>query len=167
MTIDFICECCKQKVNAPEDAGGKYGKCPNCKHRCYIPTLRTEEDEELKLTPIDENEESRYNEMMRETHDLTQNILHETALDDEHENTTPNDIDEKNLIKGIIIYLLQMNKGDLDSAEKVIGKLNRSTTETRDILKRMAKTERPEPELREIPEKVLRGLMKDLYVKLE
>lgn len=165
MTIDFKCECCKKIVKAPEDAGGKWGKCPHCKHRCYIPTPPSEDDEKLELVPIDENELTRYNEMMKETHNLTKSILHETTAP-ESQDDEPDGPNEKELIKTIIIYLLNMSKGNLESAEKMVAELNRFSIETKDILTRMAKTERPEPELRQIPDKLLNGLMKNLYTQL-
>ena len=77
MAISFQCESCKKKVNAPDDTGGKWGKCPHCNHRCYIPLLKSEAEEELKLAPIDSNEEAEYEKMMKEAQDLRKNALHE------------------------------------------------------------------------------------------
>ena len=77
MSIGFNCERCKKKIKAPEGAGGKWGNCPHCGHSCYIPLPRSEDEEELKLAPIDESQETRYGEMMRQTHNLTKKILHE------------------------------------------------------------------------------------------
>ena len=45
MAITLHCESCKKKINAPDTAGGKWGKCPFCGHKCYIPS------------PPDDNEE--------------------------------------------------------------------------------------------------------------
>jgi len=77
MGISFHCQRCKKKIKAPDGAGGKWGSCPHCKHKCYIPLPAAENGEEIKLAAIDPNEESKYEEMMRETHGLTQRILHE------------------------------------------------------------------------------------------
>ncbi|MBU2596636.1 MAG: hypothetical protein KJ757_03615, partial [Planctomycetes bacterium] len=78
MSISFHCECCKKKIVAPDDAGGKWGKCPYCNHRCYVPLPENEGDEELKLTPVDETQEKQYEQMMKETHNITESLLHET-----------------------------------------------------------------------------------------
>ena len=75
MSISFKCECCEKNIKAPDNAGGKWGGCPHCGHRCYIPLPFDEGEEELKLAPIDQNEESQYHEMMKETHNLTQSML--------------------------------------------------------------------------------------------
>ena len=62
MAITFHCESCKKKINAPDNTGGKWGKCPYCLHRCYIPLPETNEEEEIKLAPLDEEEEKKYNQ---------------------------------------------------------------------------------------------------------
>jgi len=58
MAITLTCECCKKKINAPDNAGGKWAKCPHCGFKCYIPLPPADGEEELKLAPIDENEET-------------------------------------------------------------------------------------------------------------
>jgi hypothetical protein len=77
MAISFHCESCKKKINAPDGTGGKWGKCPHCNHRCYIPLPKSEDEEELKLAPIDPNEEAEYEKMMKETQNLKKDVLHE------------------------------------------------------------------------------------------
>ena len=77
MSISFHCENCKKKVNAPDGTGGKWGRCPHCNHRCYIPLPKSKGEGELKLAPIDPNEEVEYEKMIKETQDLRQDILHE------------------------------------------------------------------------------------------
>ena len=51
MAITFHCEHCGKKIEAPNSAGGKWGKCPACHNKLYVPDLYP--DEELKLAPID------------------------------------------------------------------------------------------------------------------
>lgn len=167
MSISFHCEQCKQKIKAPDDAGGKWGNCPHCNHSCYIPRPPSPDDEELKLAPIGESEESRYNEMMRETRNLTQNILYEKELPDESSPAEAEKISEAELLKHIIVYLRYVADGDLGMATKPMTKIKPHSETAREILKRMAKAERPEPELLDIPSKVLQGLMKNLYIRLK
>ena len=161
MSISFKCQRCKKKVKAPDKAGGKYGQCPHCSYRCYIPSPPDENEPELKLASIDENEESRYGEMMRSTYDLTQNILHERA-DAEPDNAPKAAMDEKELIKSIIIYLRMMADGRLDQAERMAAKIKPYAPSAKQILKKITRAERPEPELADIPPKLLMGLMKNL-----
>ena len=166
MGISFDCESCKKKVKAPDGAGGKWGNCPHCNHRCYIPLPASafENEEELKLAPMEEDDETQYDAMMRETHDLTKNILHETAVEDEEADAGKQG-SERELVKNIVIYLRLMADGELEQAAEVENKIVPAKT-AKEILQRMAKAERPEPELQDVEPKVLQGLIKRLYAKL-
>jgi len=165
MSITFQCECCKKKIKAPDAAGGKYGNCPHCRHRCYIPTPRDENEPELKLAPIDDEDENRYSSMKAEVHNLTQNILHETAMDEEPAEA-PEAMSERELIRCIVIYLRMMADGQLEEAEKTAARLKSQGEAAKDILRRMTRTERPEPELASIPPKLLMALIKNLSINL-
>lgn len=166
MSISFHCECCKKKIKAPDQAGGKWGNCPYCKHRCYIPLPRTEEEEELRLAPVDELEESRIEAMMRETHNLTQNILHESQIPDESAAASNPTVGEKEIIKNAILYLRQMADGELNRAEQTFKSLKANKKASLRILASMARAERPEPELSDVPGSVLQGLIRDISTKL-
>jgi len=166
MAITFHCQSCKKKIKAPDETGGNWGKCPFCNYRCYIPLPPSEEDEELKLAPIDDSEETQYGSLMRETQDLTKNILYETAVADDDDDR-PNEVVEKDCLKNIIVYLRMMADGQLEQAEQVVTKLARYKKIAKEILKKMALAEKQEPELVDVAPKVILGLMKDLNVKLE
>ncbi|MBE0537298.1 MAG: hypothetical protein IH624_16665 [Phycisphaerae bacterium] len=165
MSITFHCEGCKKKVKAPDAAGGKYGNCPHCRHRCYIPLPPDENEPELKLAPIDDSEETQYSRMMRETHSLTKNILHEKAKD-EPADAAQEGMSERELIRLVVMYLRLMADGQLEQAEKMAARLKPHGPAAKDILARMARTERPEPELEGIPPKLLMGLIKNLGASL-
>ncbi|MCX5636391.1 MAG: hypothetical protein NTX52_01690, partial [Planctomycetota bacterium] len=62
MAIIFHCNHCGKKIEAADSAGGKWGKCPACHSKLYVP--RPEPDEELKLAPIDETEEEKRKRLM-------------------------------------------------------------------------------------------------------
>ena len=169
MSISFHCESCKKKIKAPDQAGGKWGNCPYCKHRCYIPLPKTGEEEELRLAPVDELEESRIDAMMRETHTLTQNILHESQIPEESPSASvlaARVADERDLIKHVILYLRQMADGELAQAEKTFKILKANKKTSLRILASMARAERPEPELHDVPGTVLQGLIRDASSKL-
>jgi len=165
MPISFHCECCKKKIEAPDEAGGKWGQCPYCHHRCYVPSPPSDDEPELTLVPLDEEEERRRDEMMRETYNLTQNILHEKDTGSvEDAPAGPHEtVSERELIKRIILYLRQMADGQLEQAEDTARSIARHRTQAKDILRRMARAERPEPELAGIAPKVLQGFMKQLF----
>ena len=165
MSISFNCVRCKKKVKAPDTAGGQYGTCPHCKYKCFIPMPHDDSEPELKLADIDEEEERKYSNMMRETHHLSQNILHETA-GDEAVDSSGEPMSERELIKNIVVYLRMIADGQLDQAERLAAKIRGNASAAKGILKRMARTERPEPELEGIPPRILLRLMKDLSSSL-
>ena len=168
MTISFHCESCKKKVKAPDDSGGKWGSCPHCKHRCYIPLPPDPDEEEIKLAPIEESEEEKYARMMREARNLTLNIFHEVEQPDD--NTTKTAVreepDERELLRAVILYLRQMADGQLDEAQAIANQLGQCKESVRKILVKMARAERPEPELADIPERVINKLIKNLISNL-
>ena len=168
MTITFHCEKCKKQIKAPDNTGGKWGSCPHCEHRCYVPLPPDDSEEQLALAPIDENEECKYHDMMRETFDLTRNILSETDVPKEDKDARPgaNEYNERELIKNIIFYLRQMTDGKLDQAQKTAEYIKPFKKQAQDLLKRMTRTERSEPELADIAPTVLKGLIKNLLSQL-
>ena len=168
MSINFHCESCKKKIKAPDATGGKWGNCPYCKHRCYIPLPKADDEPELKLAPVDENEESQIEDLMKETKDLTYEILSQSALPEEETKPGASNrtASEKEVIKQCIFYLRQMADGDLAAAEKTFTKLKKNKKPTLRILASMARSDQPEPELADLPHKILEGLIRDVSTKL-
>jgi len=168
MTISFHCQSCKKKIKAQDNAGGKWGKCPHCNLKCYVPLPPPTEEEELKLIPIEDEGYKDYEEKMRETENLTFDILHETMLEDENSPITEyTPADEKKLWKKIIVYLRQMADGELDEAGSTTKGIARYGSHAKDIIIKMSQAELPEPELADIAPVVLKGLMKNLLSDLE
>ena len=163
MPITLHCESCKKKIIAPDNAGGKWGKCPFCNHRCYIPMLETEEEEDLKLAPIDENEEKQYNQMMKETFNITENLLHVT---EEPTEATPSKTNEKELAALIIDYLRLMADGSLDEAHSLVEKIIVYKATAKTIIGGLLKAKQPEPQLQNIPKKVLERYLRDILTRI-
>jgi hypothetical protein len=164
MAISFVCECCKKKINAPDSAGGKWGKCPSCGFKCYIPMPPSADDEEIKLAPIDEEEETEYREMMRETYHVTEELLHQ--IEDPAEPGQAATIDEKVLTMRVVKYLGLMANGSLDEAANAAKKITPYKAQTKKILEKMLSDEIPEPELAKVPVKVLTGFIRNLLTEL-
>ncbi len=84
MGISFHCEHCGKKIEAPDTAGGKWGKCPACHNKVYVPASKTAQpDDELRLAPLDTEEEIRHRKMLAEEARLRQDILKETNVPEE------------------------------------------------------------------------------------
>ncbi|MHC4572504.1 MAG: TFIIB-type zinc ribbon-containing protein [Planctomycetota bacterium] len=166
MTITFHCEHCGKKIEAPDNAGGKWGKCPSCQNKIYVPGL--DSDEELTLAPIDEGNRAKQKQLMAETYELTQDILLERETPDESsEVATPaSGTSDKELTKNIVAYLQQMANGNLDQAERIANSIVPGGGRTLKILDSIALSEIPEPELAGIPQQVLSGLIRTLRSKI-
>ena len=168
MPISFHCESCKEKIKAPDNSGGKWGKCPHCKHRCYIPLPKSDDEPELRLIPLDESEETQMERLMRETKSLTQEILSESHLPDDESSPSAGSqtAQEKEVIKQCILYLRQMADGELGAAEYTLSQLKKTKKPAIRILSSMARAEQPEPELADLPDRILQGLVRDVCTKL-
>jgi hypothetical protein len=170
MTVTFHCEYCGKKIEAPDSAGGKWGKCPSCHNKLYVPNLS--EGEELKLAPIDEEEEARRRRLLDETAKLSEDILQEKEIPDEptesDADTTvwPAEISDKQLRKNIVGYLRQTAEGQEEAAKRSKGLIVPYGKRTIKILDNIALAEIPEPELAGIPQQVLSGLIRELRSKI-
>jgi hypothetical protein len=166
MTITFHCEHCGKKIEAPDDAGGKWGKCPSCQNKLYVPGL--DSDEELKLAPIDKGDQAKQKQLLAETYELTQDILLEREVPNElgEVDTPAIGTSDKELTKNIVVYLRQMADGNLDQAERIANSIAPSGGRALKILDEIALSEMPEPELADIPQQVLSGLIRTLRSKI-
>lgn len=168
MAITFHCDHCGKKIEAQDSAGGKWGKCPSCHNKLYVPKPDTGDEEELKLAPIDESEEERKKRLLAESRRLTQDILSEKeALDGSAKGPIPEfQADKKQLTKNIIAYLRSMADGNLDNAEMYARLVTPFKDRARKVLDEIAVSEIPEPELADIPPQVLAGLIRDLRTRI-
>ncbi len=166
MAITFHCEYCGKKIEAKDNTGGKWGKCPACHNKLYVPSLGT--DEEIKLAPIDESEEEKKKRLMAETYRLTQDILQEREVPNGPANAAEpiSEMGEKELTKNIILYLRQIANGELNQANRIAELIAPHGRKGVEILDRIALSEIPEPELADVPPQVLSGLIRELRTRI-
>jgi hypothetical protein len=164
MPIQLHCEHCGKKIEAPDNAGGKWGKCPRCHNRVYVPEPDT--GDELKLAPIDESEDQLQRRLMAETFEITQNILEEKTVPDTPMGGQNSDMSEEKLYEIIIRYLRQMCDGSLDDAQRTLELIVAHRRKVKDVLEEIAKSDPPDPELADIPQQVLSGLIRNLRVQI-
>jgi hypothetical protein len=165
MPIKFHCSCCGKKIEAPDSAGGKWGKCPACHTKVYVPLPQVED--ELKLAPVDEGEEQRKKQLLLETFRLTQDILQEKNTPDVGPAAgPPADISQEQLTNHVIQYLRQMANGELDKAQRTAELIVPHRRKVSAILDHLAKSHTPDPELEDIPQQVLSGLIRNLRTRI-
>lgn len=166
MSITFHCEYCGKKIEAADSAGGKWGKCPSCHNKLYVPS--PDAGEELKLAPLDETDLEREKRLMAETYRLTQDILKEREVPDGP--PVPSgaiyEMSERELKNSVILYLRQMAYGELDEAEATAALIAPFSAQAMKIIDRIALSEIPEPELADIPQQMLSGSIRALRARL-
>lgn len=167
MAIIFHCPHCGKKIEAVDSAGGKWGKCPACHNKVYVPPKQHDEDE-LKLAPVDEVEEERRKQLMAETYRLRQDILEERDVPNSPgEYGLPlSAIGEKELTKNIVLYLRQMADGELDEAQRTADLIAPQRRKAIEIIDKIALSEIPEPELADVPQHVLAGFIRNLRTRI-
>lgn len=166
MGITFHCEHCGKKIEASDSAGGKWGRCPTCHNKVYVPDLSS--DEELKLAPINEDDRAKQKQLMAETYKLTQDILLEREVPNSEADTaaSASHMNDERLTESVIDYLRQLADGQLDEAQKTAELIAARGSRAVKILDKIALSEIPEPELGDIPPQVLSGLIRTLRTEI-
>jgi hypothetical protein len=134
----------------------------------YVPD--SDAGEELKLAPMDSTDQAEQRRLLDETRRIEQEILSEQSevLDDSPERAVPvYEISDKELTKNIIIYLRLMADGDLEQAQRVSSSIIHCGKRAIKIIDEIAVSEIPEPELADIPQQVLSGLVRTLRTKIK
>lgn len=114
MTIKLQCSLCGKKIEAPDSAGGKWGKCPACRNKIYVPQPISDDDE-LKLAPIDQTEgtTSATTDARNPRGDAGHSPGKECPRRPRRTGPAPGtDITEEKLTDFILRYLRQMANGD-------------------------------------------------------
>jgi len=70
------------------------------------------------------------------------------------------------LTKNIIVYLRQTAAGEFDEAQRTADSIAPYGPQAGKILDRIALSEMPEPELADIPQQVLSGLIRNLRTRI-
>jgi len=167
MPIKLHCDHCGKEIKAPDDAGGKWGKCPACHNKVYVPLPATDDDE-LKVAPLDEGEVQKQRQLMAETFRLTQDILEEQIAAEAAAapGTPAAEISEQQLTEYIVRYLRQMVDGRLDEAKRTADRIVPHRRKAVVILEQFAKSDAPDPELEDIPKQVLSGFIRNLRTRI-
>jgi phage FluMu protein Com len=163
MAITFRCEHCGMKVEAPDSAGGKRGKCPYCKQSNYIPSPVSDQDV-LELAGEDEQEEKRRREEEQARRAHERDLVAEMDRDD----SAPIPLDHRPDLKAedvhhlVVNYCLDLANRQLPRAEthlKEMRKVKRTATEAvNDFLTGKVS----EPALKSIPPKLLEAFLHKL-----
>ena len=163
MSISFQCEHCRKQVNAPDDAGGKRGKCPYCGQSNYIPTP-VSEDDIIPLAPIDEADERHREEVVHELFEMEQDLLDERK--DTASKTPPlehrEDVSQEELHHFVVNYCLDMAASKLERANMHAQQLKKFGKVGVQAVDDFITGSTLEPALDSIPSRLLNGFLKQL-----
>ena len=167
MAIIFHCEYCGKEIRAADDAGGKWGKCPACHNKLYVPSQVSGDD--LKVEPLDTDLIEREKQLMAETYKLTRDILQEREVKEGPPELSGAiyEMSGRELKDNIILYLRQMASNELDEAEATAALISPFAAQALKIIDRIALSEIPEPELSDIPSQMLSGAIRTLRNSLK
>jgi len=170
MPIELHCEHCGKLVQAPDNAGGKHGQCPSCHQTMYIPNP-ADKIEPLELAPLDDNEEQRREELLRESLTLGLTPNEDGDVPEELTSVPPPAAGDasgpaQTSIRDIVIdYARAMAAGDLEEADKLAAELHMDFRSAEDVIQNLVADELPPLELADIPHPVLVGFFKQLSSK--
>lgn len=179
MSIEFNCPSCEKSIRAPDTAGGRYGKCPFCEVKVYIPSAPSDEGE-IGLAPIDAEEEKRDREMMRES------VRYAAAFDKESDKLPPEGAGDRG--KGAIggarreveapapgevidvadeveAFVVAMRDSKLPDAERVLNRLKKAGARAKDYVEGLMLDPTPPP-IGNVPKPLLHGFLKSLLSRL-
>lgn len=171
MSIEIHCSKCQKLIKAPDDAGGRRGKCPYCKSSVYIPTVSSD-DETIPMAPLDEDEERHARELHSEAAQYTAAVDHvrdagpdEPAPGMDGDDTEPaGEVPE--LAEDVEAFVLAMRDSNLDDAEAAAARLKKVGTRGRDYVQGLIVDEML-PDFPDVPTPLVRGFLKALASRLE
>ena len=166
MAIIFHCDHCGKKIEAQEKVAGKWGKCPSCHNKIYVPNLNVNADD-LKLAPVDEETKKRKKKLMAETFAVEQEILDDRETPDKSAKQETSALsasltDEDRLYENIVRYLRQMADGRLEEAALTLDLIKVAGEIALKHIDRIALADIPEAELADVPSQVTAGLIRTL-----
>jgi hypothetical protein len=167
MSIEFHCPKCGKAIKAPDEGGGKTGKCPACHQPVYIP-MPESEIEPLSLTPLDPTEEQERERLLEEARRLRWATLQERNTAPETADAAPAG-DDAPLIRPdmdtlVVQYVLSAAESDMNSMTDIEGELRKNWQAASEVMDRVLADELLPRQLadRKIPRQFVVGLFRTL-----
>jgi hypothetical protein len=174
MPIELHCPQCEKLIRAPDNAGGKHGKCPYCDTKVYIP-VPFADDDLLALAPVDEEEERRAERERQEA------LRYTTAMDKDSDLKVappddaagPRSAGRRPDAPGEVIevgelaerFVLAMRDSKLEDADRIARQLKRAGSRARDHIEGMLLDPTPPP-IEGVPKPLVHGFLKALLERL-
>lgn len=175
MSIEIHCPKCSRLIKAPDNAGGKFGKCPYCQEKVYVPSPADQIDE-IPLAPIDAAEEQKDAELRREAVKYASAVDHAketpidtpTAAESLGDGAPPIPEETEEVIdigENVERFVIAMRDSRLDEADRFVEQLKRVRERAWDYVDGLIVDPTP-PEIDDIPKPLLQGFLKTLLERL-
>ncbi len=160
MAITFTCEHCGKQVKAPDEAGGRRGKCPYCQGSNYIPDPSVNED--IPLAPIDEEEERRRDEEERRLLEQEEELISQSGGEPAAPLGAGGDVSSEDLHHLVVNYCQAMAGSNLEEAEDNARRLAEYKFTGVKAVDDFITGQAIEPALEDIPPELLQGFLSRL-----
>jgi hypothetical protein len=170
MSIELHCPQCRKLIRAPDDAGGKRGKCPYCGDSVYIP-MPPDESDDIHLAPVDEDSERREEELRREAIKYVASVDKATDLGPDPGDEGPSPPVPRtagqlvDLGDEVEAFIIAMRDSKLAEADKVVARLKKMGDRARDYVEGLVIDQMP-LEVEDVPEPVVQGFLRTLLSRL-
>jgi hypothetical protein len=173
MPIELHCPSCEKLIRAPDNAGGRHGKCPYCEAKVYIPLPPSAEDE-ISIAPLDESD-AEAERLRREAIRYAANVDKEPDSADRGEPGAPRGGTRPGpaAAPGEVIdlgdhveqFVLAMKASKLDEADKIAARLKRAGSRAKDYVEGLMLDPTPPP-IEGVPKPLVMGFLKALLERL-
>ncbi len=162
MPIELHCTQCNKLIRAPDNAGGRYGKCPHCQNKVYVP-MPADQIEELSLAPIDEEDERRELEARRESARMAAVLDHATEGPDNGRGASESAATD--FSAEVHKYILAMRDSKLEDAEAVVDRMRKAGSSAVSYVEKLAKRDTP-LKIENVPPPLAKGFVNKLLSDL-
>lgn len=172
MPIELHCPACEKLIRAPDNAGGKHGKCPYCEAKVYIP-LPASPDDEIAIAPLDESD-IEAERLRREAIRYAASVDKEADSGDRSEPLAPRGPrpgaaaapgEVIDLGDHVEQFVLAMKASKLDEADKIAARLKRAGPRAKDYVEGLMLDPTPPP-IEGVPKPLVMGFLKALLERL-
>ncbi len=175
MSIELHCPKCSNLIKAPDNAGGKHGKCPYCQNKVYIPTPASDDDE-ISITPIDTEAERLEAKMRAESAEYAAKLSHAGEVPEgadtggfggDSAGVFSMDAGEViDVADGVEKFVYAMRDSKLEIADEVVAQLKRNANKANDYIDGVMVDATP-PDFDGLPKPLVHGFLNTLKGRLK
>lgn len=165
MSIELHCPRCNKLIRAPDDSGGKTGKCPYCKASVYIPTPSSDDDI-IPIAPLDDEEERRIEHERQEASQYIAAVSRGGDKRSTNSGKPPSEPDEDvDVDAQVDLFILAMRDSKLDEAERAVKSLTGAGSRAREHIRNLIRDDMA-PAIEDVPPPVVLGFLRNLAERL-